>query len=99
MAVMIIIICTIGAYSIKNSIFDVGTMIAFGVLGYILRKGGFPPAPLVLALILGKMFEHSVQQALKTSGADAMIFIDKPISVTVHRTACHVVPARWVKGY
>jgi len=80
MAVMIIIICTIGAYSIKNSIFDVGTMIVFGVLGYVLRKGGFPAAPLVLALILGKMFEHSVQQALKTSGADPMIFIDKPIS-------------------
>ena len=80
MAVVIVIICTIGAYSIKNSIFDVGTMIVFGVLGYVLRKGGFPAAPLVLALILGKMFEHSVQQALKTSGADPMIFIDKPIS-------------------
>jgi putative tricarboxylic transport membrane protein len=49
-------------------------------LGYALRKGGFPAAPLVLALILGKMLELSVQQALKTSGADPMIFIDKPIS-------------------
>ena len=80
MAVVIVIICTIGAYSIKNSIFDVGTMVVFGVLGYALRKGEYPAAPLVLALILGKMLELSVEQALKTSGADPMIFIDKPIS-------------------
>jgi putative tricarboxylic transport membrane protein len=80
MAVVIVIICTVGAYSVQSSIFDVGTMVFFGVLGYALRKGGFPAAPLVLALILGKMLELSVQQALKTSGADPMIFIDKPIS-------------------
>jgi putative tricarboxylic transport membrane protein len=83
MAVVIVIICTIGAYSIKNSIFDVGMMIFFGALGYVLRKGGFPAAPLVLALILGRMLEHSVQQSLKTSGADPMIFIDKPISAAL----------------
>jgi putative tricarboxylic transport membrane protein len=80
MAVVIVIICTVGAYSVQNSIFDVGTMVFFGILGYALRKGGFPAAPLVLALILGKMLELSVEQALKTSGADPMIFIDKPIS-------------------
>ena len=42
MAVVIVIICTIGAYSIKNSIFDVGTMIFFGVLGYVIAEGGIP---------------------------------------------------------
>ena len=83
MAVVIVIICTIGAYSIRNSVFDVGMMVIFGVLGYVLRKGGFPAAPLVLALILGRMLEHSLQQALKTSGADPMIFIDKPISAAL----------------
>ena len=59
MAVVIVIICIIGAYSIKNSVFDVGMMIVFGVLGYFLRKGGFPAAPLVLAMILGRMLERS----------------------------------------
>lgn len=80
MAVVIVIICMIGAYSIKNSAFDVGVMIFFGVLGYFLRKGGFPAAPLVLAMILGRILERSVQQALRLSGADPMIFIEKPIS-------------------
>ena len=80
MAVVIVIICIVGAYSIKNSSFDVGMMIVFGVLGYFLRKGGFPAAPLVLAMILGRILERSLQQSLKVSGADPMIFIEKPIS-------------------
>lgn len=80
MAIVIVIICIIGAYSIKNSAFDVGMMVVFGVLGYFLRKGGFPAAPLVLAMILGSILERSLQQSLKVSGADPMIFIEKPIS-------------------
>ena len=83
MAVVIVIICIIGAYSIKNSAFDIGVMIVFGVVGYLLRKGGFPAAPLVLAMILGRILERSVQQALKVSGADLMIFIEKPISAAL----------------
>ncbi len=79
-AVVIVIICIVGAYSIKNSAFDVGMMAFFGVVGYFLRKGGFPAAPLVLAMILGGILERSVQQSLKASAADPMIFIDKPIS-------------------
>jgi putative tricarboxylic transport membrane protein len=79
-AVVVVIICIIGAYSIKNSAFDVGLMIVFGVMGFFLRKGNFPAAPLVLAMILGRILERSVQQALKVSGADPMIFIEKPIS-------------------
>jgi putative tricarboxylic transport membrane protein len=83
MAVAIVIICVIGAYSIKNSAFDVGVMIVFGVVGYLLRKGGYPAAPLVLAMILGRILERSVQQALKVSGADLAIFIEKPISAAL----------------
>ena len=83
MAVAIVIICIIGAYSIKNSAFDIGVMIVFGVVGYLLRKGGFPAAPLVLAMILGRILERSVQQALKVSGADIGIFVEKPISAAL----------------
>jgi putative tricarboxylic transport membrane protein len=101
MAVVIVMICTVGAYSIQNSIFDVGTMVFFGVLGYVLRKGGFPAAPLVLALILGRMLELSVAQSLKTSGADPMIFINKPISATLLSIGLLVMLLplfRWVWG-
>jgi len=80
MAVVIVVICVVGAYSVKNAAFDVGVMMVFGVFGYLLRKGGFPAAPLILAMILEPIFEISVQQSLIYSGGDPMIFIQKPIS-------------------
>jgi putative tricarboxylic transport membrane protein len=101
MALVIVIICIVGAYSIRNSAFDVGLMIVFGVLGYFLRKGGFPAAPLVLALILGQMLERSLQQSLKVSAADPMIFIDKPISAMILVIGALVIMVplfKWVWG-
>jgi len=83
LAVFIVIICIIGAYSLQNTTFDVGVMMAFGVLGYLLRKGGFPGAPLVLAMLLGPILERSLQQSLKLSAGDLGIFINKPISLTL----------------
>jgi putative tricarboxylic transport membrane protein len=80
LAVVVVIICIIGAYSVKSAVFDVGTMVAFGVMGYLMRKGGFPPAPLILAMILGPILERSLQQALISSGGNPSIFIEKPIS-------------------
>jgi len=80
LAVVIVIICIVGAYSIKDSAFDVGMMTVFGLLGYFLRKGGFPAAPLVLAMILGTILERNVHQAMMVSGGDPIIFIEKPIS-------------------
>jgi putative tricarboxylic transport membrane protein len=48
-----------------------------------MRKGNFPAAPLILALILGPILERSLQQALLTSGGSPMIFIDRPISAAL----------------
>ena len=83
LAVLVIVIVMIGAYSLKNSAFDVGMIVVFGVFGYFARKNGFPFAPCVLAMILGRKLEQTVQQALLTSGADLGIFIKKPISATI----------------
>ena len=99
MAVVIVIICIVGAYSIRNSAFDIGLMIAFGVLGYFLRKGGYPAAPLVLALILGQILERSLQQSLKVSAADPMIFIDKPISAMLLAVGVLVIMIPVFKGF
>jgi len=83
LAVVIVIVCVIGAYSVKSAAFDVGIMVAFGVMGYLMRKGGFPPAPLILAMILGPILERSLQQALISSGGTPSIFIKKPISAAL----------------
>jgi putative tricarboxylic transport membrane protein len=79
----ILVICVVGAYSINYTFFDVGLMIFFGVFGYIMRKHGFPPAPLVLAMILGDMFERSMNQALIGSGGSYAVFWERPISAAM----------------
>jgi putative tricarboxylic transport membrane protein len=83
LATVVVVICAVGAYSINNSIFDVGTMVLFGVFGYLMRKGGFPAAPLVLAILLGPILERSVQQSLIMAGGNPLVFIQRPVSATL----------------
>ena len=73
-APVIMVICAIGAFTVANSIFDIYMMIAFGFLGYLLRKLNYPLAPLVLALVLGDATEDSFRQSLLLSQGDMSIF-------------------------
>ena len=91
LAVIIVITCIIGAYSCNNSIFDVGTMIAFGIIGYLMKKGNFPAAPLVLAMILGPQLERNIQQALILSAGSLLIFLRRPISAALLSVAAFLV--------
>jgi putative tricarboxylic transport membrane protein len=83
LVVVIIVICIIGAYSVNYTSFDVGAMMVFGVFGYLIRKGRFPAAPLVLAMILGPILERSLQQSLMMSGGEFTVFFRRPISATL----------------
>jgi putative tricarboxylic transport membrane protein len=77
---LIVIFCVTGAYSLKNSVWDVGQMLLFGVLGYAMKKLGYSPAALVLALVLGPMAERALRQSLIISDAGMGIFFMRPIS-------------------
>jgi putative tricarboxylic transport membrane protein len=79
---LILLFCLIGVYSISSSIFDIYVMIAFGVLGYLMRKLGYEPAPLVLAFVLGPMMENNLRKALIVSDGSFWIFLERPISLT-----------------
>jgi putative tricarboxylic transport membrane protein len=83
LVVIIVVICVIGAYSVNYTSFDVGAMMVFGVFGYLIRKGKFPAAPLVLAMILGPILERSMQQSLMMSGGEFQVFLQRPISATL----------------
>lgn len=83
MAMSIVVLCIIGAYSINYTIFDVGTMLFFGIFGFLLRKINFPSAPLILAMILGPVLERTLQQSLIASGGDILTFFQRPISLTL----------------
>ncbi len=77
----IIIICSlIGTYSIRFLAFDVWVAILFGIIGYFMRKLGYPIAPMVLATVLAQMLETSLQQSLLISQGSPTIFITRPIS-------------------
>ncbi|MGH8669773.1 MAG: tripartite tricarboxylate transporter permease, partial [Burkholderiales bacterium] len=73
-APIIIVICTIGAYTVHNALFDVWMVVAFGILGYLFKKLQYPLAPLVLAIVLGDAAESSFRQAMLVSQGDMSIF-------------------------
>lgn len=77
----IIVFCAmIGTYSIRFQSFDVWVMLLFGVIGYFMRKLGYPVAPMVLASVLAQMLETSMGQALLISQGSPLIFFTRPIS-------------------
>jgi len=78
---MILLFCLIGAYSVSNQIFDVYLMLGFGVLGWLMKKYGYEPAPLVLAFVLGPMLENNLRKALILSRGEFGIFLERPISL------------------
>ena len=83
LAVVVVVVCVIGAYSVNNSAWDVGMMVFFGIFGYLLRKFAFPASPFILAMILGPMLEKTLQQSLIASGGQFMTFLNRPISAAL----------------
>ena len=80
---LILLCCVIGAYATNNDALDVVVMLIFGVVGYILRKLDYEPAPFLLATILGPLLETNFRNALKMSDGSFMIFLRKPISAVI----------------
>jgi putative tricarboxylic transport membrane protein len=78
---LILLFCLIGVYSIGNNVFDLYVMIGFGVLGYLMRKFGYEPAPLVLAFVLGPLMENNLRKSLILSDGSFAIFVERPISL------------------
>ncbi|TSA46117.1 MAG: tripartite tricarboxylate transporter permease [Deltaproteobacteria bacterium] len=94
----ILILCTTGVYSLDGSMFDVYLMFFFGVIGYFVKKLDFPPAPIVLALILGPMVERALYQSLTISHGSFSILVTRPYSAVFLVMVCIVltVPViRW----
>jgi len=78
---LIIFICVIGAYSINNNAVSIVIMALFGGVGYLMKKFDYEPAPLMLAFVLGPLFEKSICQSLIGSQGSPLIFVTRPISL------------------
>jgi len=77
---LILLFSIVGVYASGNNVFDVAVMMAFGVLGYLMRKIGYEAAPLVLAFVLGPMLENNLRKALILSQGELVTFVQRPIS-------------------
>lgn len=83
LAAFIVVLSVVGAYGVRNNIFDVYVCLAFGVLGWVMKRTGFPSAPLVLGVILGPLAERYFMTSLASSGGDWTVFFTRPISGTI----------------
>ncbi len=80
---VVFVLCVIGSYAIQARLFDVGVMILFGIIGYIMREMDYPIAPMVLGIILGKILDKNLIRALIISEADITFFFASPISIII----------------
>jgi putative tricarboxylic transport membrane protein len=80
---LIVVFCVTGAYAANNRVWDVGLMLVFGVLGYVMKKLDYSPAALTLALVLGPLAERALRQSLIISDAGLAIFFLRPISAVL----------------
>jgi putative tricarboxylic transport membrane protein len=76
---VVLVLCTIGAYALNNTMQNVYILLAFGVLGYAMVKFGFPLAPFILGVILGDQIEINLIRAIMTD-PDPWMFLTRPIS-------------------
>ncbi len=78
---IIVVLCMVGAFSIGNQTYHIWVAVIFGVVGYLMKKYGFPGAPLILGVILGPIAEENLNRALIVSNNDISVFFTRPISL------------------
>lgn len=94
----ILVMCVVGSYAEYNSLFDVGVMLAFGVLGYAMTKVNMPIAPAVLGFVLGPILEDNLRRALMLSGGSLMPFVTRPITALLLVLTVLTLSASWLRS-
>ncbi len=83
LAPAVMLVCTMGTYSVHGSIIEVWLMFAAGIVGFFMKLYGFSPAATVLALVLGPMAEETLRQSLLISRGSPLIFVERGVSLTI----------------
>lgn len=97
-------LCVIGAFACNNRLFDVGLMFAFGLMGFLMRRFDYPVAPLILAMVLGKMMDSNFRQAVSLAASSdnmllAMFGHPLTIALTLCTAAVLLSNIPWTKKY
>ncbi|MFV0474570.1 MAG: tripartite tricarboxylate transporter permease [Pikeienuella sp.] len=77
---VILMFCIVGAFAINNTVFGVTVMLVFGLLAYIMEENGFPVAPAILGIVLGKMLEDNFMSSMIKADGDLLGFFSRPIA-------------------
>ena len=87
----VMVLATVGAFSLSGSILDVAIVYIVGGVGCWMRLHGFPMAPAVLGLILGPLAEQQFRRALAIGEGSPLIFLERPLSAILLAAACAIV--------
>jgi putative tricarboxylic transport membrane protein len=79
----VLIFSIVGAYALRSSLFDIGVVLFFGILGYLMETSGIPLPPLILGLILGPMIEDNLRVGLVKSDGSFIPFFTRPASLAL----------------
>jgi putative tricarboxylic transport membrane protein len=93
------VICLVGVYSVRNAFFDVWVMIAAGVIGFFLRRWGYPIAPFIIGIVLGPTTENSLRQTLLMFKGDVSLIVERPLASTLLVCAAAFIVYRLVAKY
>jgi putative tricarboxylic transport membrane protein len=91
---MLLVLCTVGTFALASRLFDIWVMVAFGLIGFVLRRFGYPMAPLVLGIVLGDLLEKNFRRGLVLSDGDLTPFFTRPISAVLFGAIALVVLLR-----
>ncbi len=80
---VILMFSIVGAFAVNNAVFDLWIILALGLVGWFMEENGFPIAPLVLGLVLGKVVEESFTNSMIKAGGDVTAFVDRPVAGTL----------------
>jgi putative tricarboxylic transport membrane protein len=89
----ILVFATLGVYSYNQSVFDLGLLLLFGIVGYLMRRFDFPVAPAIIGMILGPLAEENFRRALSITQGDYSVFVTHPISAVLLAIAALIVVA------
>ena len=94
----ILVFAGLGAYAANFTVFDIGVIAAFGVLGFFMRRLGFPVAPMVVGAILGPMAEEQLRKAMQIGLGDPAYLVHSPFATTVYvLMAVILILSLWLK--
>lgn len=88
MGPMILLFSFIGAFSVRNSFFDIWTALFFGILGFIMDKVKIPSIPMVLSLILTSMLESALRQSMAMAFGSPLILVQRPLALAFIIAGC-----------